>query len=73
MRPVFRTISFWACVAMSFINLVLLFIAKALHQPQLMSLAMMTMFACVVGAGAHWYLDRACQKERERDQSKPRR
>lgn len=58
MRPVFRTISFWACLVMAWINMVLLFVAKNLQSKPLQHLALTTMALCVVGAVSHWYLDR---------------
>lgn len=64
MKPVYRTISFWACVSMAFINLFLLCIAKQLHNMELQKLALVTMTACVVGAGSHWYLDRLYGKKK---------
>lgn len=73
MRPIFRTLSFWACVVMAWINLVILFLAKHLHNQSLANLAMLTMALCVVGAGTHWYLDRILREARERAQGKRRR
>ena len=73
MRPVFRTVSFWACIVMAWINMVLLFIAKNLHNKPLQHLALLTMAACAVGAFSHWYLDQQARKERERAQSQRRR
>ena len=62
MKPVFRTISFWACIVMAWINLALLFIAQKLHSQPLQKLALLTMALCVVGAVSHWYLDRLYSK-----------
>lgn len=71
MRPIFRTISFWACVVMAWINMVILLIAKAAHNQPLQNQALLTMIVCVVGAGIHWYL--SPKKEPVRAQSKRRR
>jgi len=58
MKAIYRTLSFWSCVVMAFINLVLLSIAKHLHNWELQKLALVTMALCAVGAASHWYLDR---------------
>lgn len=39
-------------------NMVVLFVAKNLNDKALMDLALVSMLACVFGAGVNWYLDR---------------
>lgn len=64
MKAIYRTISFWACIVMALINLVLLSIARQLHSLELQKLALVTMAACAVGAASHWYLDRLYGKKK---------
>lgn len=49
---------FWFSVGMIPANMVVLFVAKNLNDKALMDLALVSMLACVFGAGVNWYLDR---------------
>jgi hypothetical protein len=49
---------FWLCVALAWVNLVLLFTGKALEEPHLTQLALISMSACAVGAGINYHLNR---------------
>ena len=64
MKAIYRTLSFWFCVGMAFVNLFILSLAKHLHAVELQKLALVTMAVCVVGAGSHWYLDRLYGKKK---------
>lgn len=64
MKAIYRTISFWFCIFGCFVNMVLLFIAKHLHSPELMKLHLMSLLAFFVGAASHWYLDRLYSKKK---------
>jgi membrane protein YqaA with SNARE-associated domain len=64
MKAIYRTLSFWACIVMAFINVFILSVARQLHNMELQKLALVTMTACAVGAASHWYLDRLLSKKK---------
>lgn len=55
---VYRTFSFWFCLGMAWVNLVMLLISVRLHNSGLAILAALTIAVCMFGAWAHWYLER---------------
>ena len=58
MSKSFKSFTFWLCLCMVWVNLVLLNISVQLHSNGLMALNLVSMACSAVGAGINWYLDK---------------